>query len=103
MADEKWLGRSAAEILDDGVGSPAQVYCWRRARGESKEAALAEIIRASGYSSEVNIAHLTTAVPSRGGARAGEGGGAEAAAEDVPCGGAQLCGASPVAAEAVPT
>ena len=36
-----------------------QVYCWRRARGESKDAALAEIVRASGYSSEVNIAHLT--------------------------------------------
>lgn len=55
----EWTGRSAAEILADGVGTPAQVYVWRRARGESQEVALPQVIRQSGYSSEHNIAQLT--------------------------------------------
>lgn len=57
--EQKWAGRPAAEILADGVSSPAQVYCWRRARGESRDSALQQIIAQSGFSNPVNIEQLT--------------------------------------------
>ena len=47
----EWTGRSAAQILAEGVGTPAQVYVWRRARGESQDSALQQVIRQSGFSS----------------------------------------------------
>lgn len=56
---EKWVGRSAAEIIAGGAGTVTEVYLWRRARGESKDTALAEVIRASEYTNPVNIQQLT--------------------------------------------
>lgn len=55
----EWTGRSAAQILAEGVGTPAQVYVWRRARGESQDSALQQVIRQSGFTNPVNIEQLT--------------------------------------------
>lgn len=54
-----WVGRTAAEILADGVSTPAQVYVWRRARGESQDGALQQIIKQSGFSNPFNVEQLT--------------------------------------------
>ncbi len=55
---EKWAGRPAAEILAE-AWVPAQVYVWRRARGESQDGALQQIIEQSGFSNPFNVEQLT--------------------------------------------